>query len=82
MKPHPVSAAEWTAYVAALDPERLSLEAAAANTARFVRTLQGEGLSAEEVMHVQRAFARRVAALGRPFPEGLYDYARLARDEG
>lgn len=75
---HPKTLAEWRAYTAALSDEALHQEAAAANSARFVRSLQEEGYSAEEIHGIFIIYAHRFKEQGlRPPSDGLYDYFEL-----
>lgn len=78
----PRTPAEWEAYLSALAPEALSKEAAAANTADFVRALLSEGYSGAEVEGVLIRYAKRLALLGEPLPtNGLYDLRELKERE-
>lgn len=78
---HPRTVEEWRAHLSALAGEALREKAIAANSVAFVRALQEEGYSAEDIEAILRALARRFVETGQRAPSGgLYDFDALARE--
>ena len=76
---HPKTIDEWRDYAATLAGEALREKVIAANSVMFVRRLQAEGYSAEEVHAIMIFLARRFRETGQVPPgDGLYDLAALA----
>lgn len=77
----PLTLEEWKQYIARLSGKTLLEKARAANSVMFVRTLSDEGMEAEEITEVLRAFAERLVAIGIAVPtrfDGAYlNYADL-----
>jgi len=77
----PRSVDEWRRVFAGLDGAALREVGMAANNARFVRRLQGEGLRPKDVHGVLIALAQRFAEVGQRGPDGgLYDWDVLVAD--
>lgn len=68
MPDSPKNLAEWQAYVATLSGPDLRSKAIAANSVAFVRSLEEDGLSPEDIAGVLRAFAARMHADGQEVP--------------
>lgn len=67
----PVTVEEWGAYIGALTGPKLFSQAIAANTLDFVRMLQGDGFSGDEITDVLLLFAMRFDQLGVEIPHGF-----------
>ncbi|MCK6548696.1 hypothetical protein L6R52_22825 [Myxococcota bacterium] len=79
---HPKTLPEWKSYAATLAGEELRDKVIAANSVTFVRTLQAEGYTAEEIHTILVYLARRFPETGQHPPgDGLYDLTRLAKTE-
>lgn len=79
---HPKTLPEWKSYAATLSGDELHDKGIAANSVAFVRTLQSEGYSADEIHSILVYLARRFAESGQHPPgDGLYDLAALSRSE-
>ena len=75
---HPRSIEEWQAHVAQLSSEELWDKAAAANTVKFVESLQTEGYPAEDIEEIFLLMARRFKELEMVPPlEGYIDFRDL-----
>lgn len=69
----PETLADWAAYIATLDGERLVSKARAANTYDFAARLLDEGLTMDEAETVYVLFARQIARCDVRVGLGLYD---------
>jgi len=77
----PKTLTEWRTYVAGLGGPDLMSKARAANSIAFVRALEADGLSPDDITDVLLAFAQRLVEDGQEPPTrhaGFYiDYQRL-----
>lgn len=65
------TASEWREYIMGLtEPEALISKSNAANSIEFVRSIMEDGLTADDVEDVLRAFAEQLQALGLPVGPG------------
>ena len=67
----PVTVEEWGKYVGQLKGARLQSQAIAANTLNFVRMLQEDGFSNEEVTDVLLMFALQFGRVNLDPPNGI-----------
>jgi len=67
----PVTVEEWGRYIAPLKGAKLFSQAIAANTLNFVRMLQDEGFSNEEVTDVLLMFALQFRKADLDLPNGI-----------
>jgi len=67
----PVTVEEWGKYITTLDGAKLFSVAAAANSLEFVRSMQDEGFSNEEITDILTLFALRFRQVDIDPPEGL-----------
>ncbi len=56
----PETLEDWKAYVAILHGPELLAKAKAANSLIFVKTMQEEGMEADDIVEILRAFAQRM----------------------
>jgi hypothetical protein len=76
----PQTVQEWLEYIYALDDEDLLLKAIGANDATFVRALEEEGFTHEEISLILKTFASRMVDAEIPFPnmpDQFFSYASL-----
>ena len=75
---HPTTLVEWKQYISTLSGEALRSKAVAANSYRFVQTLQGEGYSASEINGIFKMLASQFVRTGQMPPTGGYlDFQEL-----
>ena len=78
---HPNTLPEWKAYINTLSGQPLRSKALAANSLAFIRGLEAEGMSAEDITDILKAFAFRLEADDQVLPgktDGIYlDYTFL-----
>lgn len=67
----PVTVEEWGAYIRKLSGAKLFSQAIAANTLDFVRMLQGEGFSNDEITDVLLMFALQFKQVNLDLPDGI-----------
>ena len=67
----PVTVEEWGAYISKLSGAKLFSQAIAANTLDFVRMLQDEDFSGDEITDILLLFAMRFDQLGVEIPHGF-----------
>lgn len=79
MNETPQTPAEWQAYIDTLTGADLLSKALAANCVTFVRVLEDDGLTADEIESVLTMFAKRLEADGQHVPSGgtYIDYNSL-----
>jgi len=78
MTDNPTTPDEWQAYIGVLTGADLVSKAMAANSILFVRQLEREGVTAEDIEHVLILFGQRLEADGQIAVGGDYiDYADL-----
>ncbi len=68
---NPNTVEEWGAYIASLNGPKLFSVATAANSLEFVRELQGEGFSNEDITNILLMFAMRFRKVDLDPPVGL-----------
>ena len=77
----PKTLVEWRAYISTLSGADLLSKARAANQVAFVRMLEDDGLSPEDIAGVFRGFAERLVDDGQEPPsrfDGSYiDYNKI-----
>lgn len=79
---HPDNLAEWQDHIAGLEGETLRNKAIAANSYRFVQTLQEDGFSAQDIGEVLRMIARQFVVTGQePVQDGYVDYKALIAED-
>lgn len=67
----PVTVEEWGQYISKLSGAKLFSQAIAANTLDFVKMLQDEGFSSDEVTDVLLMFAMRFRDADMDIPNGI-----------
>lgn len=78
----PTTLPEWKKYISSLRGEALRSKAIAANSLRFVQTLQGEGYSPDDIYAIHVLFAKQFLRTGQEPPSnGYVNYQKLARGE-
>jgi len=79
---HPDNLAEWQDHIAGLEGEALRSKAIAANSYRFVQTLQTDGFTAQAIGEILRMIARQFVATGQePVQDGYVDYKALIAED-
>lgn len=79
---YPKTVEEWQDHIAGLDGSALRSKAIAANSYRFVQTLQGDGMGPVQINEVFKALARQFVATGQePTSMGYVDYRRIVESD-
>jgi len=79
---YPETVDEWREHIAGLRGETLRSKAIAANSYRFVQTLQSEGFGPVQIHEVFKAIARQFVATGQePTSMGYVDYRKIAESD-
>lgn len=68
----PITPEEWEIYVSELTPEQLWSKTRAMNNINFIRMLESEGMTADDIEGIFKIFADRFTALGLEPPTGGY----------
>lgn len=76
---------EWGIYIGSLTPDRLRVEARAANTTSFIDQMRDEGYTPKDIVEIFRLFAYHMVENGISLPDrstGVISYYHLIEGSG
>lgn len=82
---NPVTLEEWDIYIGGLSPDRLRIEARAANSMSFIDQMKDEGYSPKDIVEIFRLFAYHMVENGIALPDrstGVISYFHLIEGSG